>query len=164
MTDHQLREAFETAATFGMTSGVITTLGLLVGLHSGTHSRGVIIGGIVTIAIADAFSDALGMHLHEESENEHSDAEIWVSTFATFITKFLMAATFLLPLIYLDLTQAIQVSLLWGAAVLAVLSYRMAKAQGQSPAMVVFEHLFIASLVVLATHWVGVWVGERFGG
>jgi len=31
---------------------------LMVGLHSGTRSRTVVIGGILTIAIADAMSDA----------------------------------------------------------------------------------------------------------
>jgi hypothetical protein len=47
--------------SFGLTSGVITTLGLIVGLHSGTHSKIAVISGIPTIAIADAMSDALGM-------------------------------------------------------------------------------------------------------
>jgi hypothetical protein len=54
--------------SFGLTSGVITTLGLIVGLHSGTHSKIAVISGILTIAIADAMSDALGMHISEESE------------------------------------------------------------------------------------------------
>ena len=44
--------------SFGLTSGTITTLGLMVGLYSGTQSRLVVLGGIVTIAIADALSDA----------------------------------------------------------------------------------------------------------
>ena len=46
--------------SFGLTSGIITTLGLMVGLYSGTHSRLAVLGGILTIAIADSFSDALG--------------------------------------------------------------------------------------------------------
>ena len=54
--------------SFGLTSGIITTLGLIVGLHSGTHSKLAVIGGILTIAMADAFSDALGIHVSEESE------------------------------------------------------------------------------------------------
>jgi len=49
-----LRHSVETGLSFGLTSGIITTLGLMVGLHSGTHSRLVVIGGILTIAIADA--------------------------------------------------------------------------------------------------------------
>ena len=47
---------------FGLTSGVITTLGLIVGLHAGFQSKAVVIGGILTIAIADA----LGIHPSEE--------------------------------------------------------------------------------------------------
>ena len=46
-------------AFFGIISGIITTPGLMVGRHSATHTRTVVIGGIVTIAIADAFPDAL---------------------------------------------------------------------------------------------------------
>ena len=63
MFKHSLRIGF----SFGLTSGIITTLGLMVGLHAGTHSRLAVIGGILTIAIADAFSDALGIHISEES-------------------------------------------------------------------------------------------------
>jgi len=47
---HQLK----TGVSFGLTSGIITTLGLMVGLHSGTQSRIAVVGGILTIAIADA--------------------------------------------------------------------------------------------------------------
>ncbi len=163
MAASSLRRAFETGATFGLTSGVITTLGLVVGLHSGTHSRAVIIGGIIIIAIADAFSDALGMHLHEESENDHTGAEIWTSTFATLITKLLMAGTFLVPILLLELPRAISTSLLWGAIVLTILSYQLAKSQKKHPFKVITEHLVIATVVVLTTHAVGDWVGAQFG-
>ena len=61
--------------SFGLTSGIITTLGLIVGLHSSTHSKLVIIGGILVIAIADALSDAMGMHISEESERKHTTKE-----------------------------------------------------------------------------------------
>lgn len=158
-----LRKAFETGATFGLASGVITTLGLVVGLHSGTHSRAVVVGGIITIAVADAFSDALGMHLHEESEDDHTEVEIWASTFATLITKFLMAATFLVPILLLDLSRAIAASLVWGGVVLTILSYQLATSQKQPPFKVIAEHLVIAAVVVLITHLVGGAVGEHFG-
>ena len=58
-----MREAFRTGASFGLTSGVLTTLGLIVGLYAGTHSKLAVMGGIFTIAIADALSDALGRRL-----------------------------------------------------------------------------------------------------
>jgi hypothetical protein len=89
-----MKSSLKTGLSFGLTSGVITTLGLMVGLHSGTHSRTVVIGGILTIAIADAMSDALGMHIAEESKNNGVVSEIWESTIATFVAKFLIALTF----------------------------------------------------------------------
>ena len=58
-----MKHSFKVGFTFGVTSGIITTLGLIVGLHSGTHSKIIILGGIIVIAIADAFSDALGIHI-----------------------------------------------------------------------------------------------------
>ena len=71
--------------SFGLTSGLITTLGLMTGLYSGTNSKLVVIGGILTIAFADSLSDSLGIHISEESENKHTHKEIWESTFFTFI-------------------------------------------------------------------------------
>ena len=81
-----MKHSVKTGLCFGLTSGIITTLGLIVGLHSGTGSKLVIIGGILTIAVADAFSDALGIHISEESENKHTAREIWQSTTSTFLS------------------------------------------------------------------------------
>jgi len=64
-----MKDSLRTGVSFGLTSAVITTLGLMVGLQSGTHSKIVVLAGILTIAIADAFSDALGIHVSEEAES-----------------------------------------------------------------------------------------------
>ncbi|MDI9618782.1 hypothetical protein [Methanothermobacter sp.] len=124
-----MRHSLKTGFSFGLTSAIITTLGLMVGLHSGTHSRLGVIGGVLTIAIADAFSDAMGIHIAEESENRHSEVEVWESTIATFISKFVFAITFLLPVLLLDLTVAIAVSVIWGLLLLGILSVHIAGSQ-----------------------------------
>jgi VIT1/CCC1 family predicted Fe2+/Mn2+ transporter len=153
-----MKPSFKTGLSFGLTSGVITTLGLMVGLHSGTHSRTVVIGGILTIAIADAMSDALGMHIAEESKNNGIVSEIWESTLATFVAKFLIATTFVVPVLLLPLEQAMIVSVGWGLTLLAVLSYRLALAQ-QIPAWkVIAEHVVIGVSVIAITHFVGGWI------
>jgi hypothetical protein len=102
-----MKASFKTGLSFGLTSGVITTLGLMVGLHSGTHSRTVVIGGILTIAIADAMSDALGIHVAEESKNRGPTRQIWEATPATFVAKFVIAMTFVVPVMIRSLDQAI---------------------------------------------------------
>ena len=135
----------------------------MVGLHSGTHSRVVVLGGILTIAIADAFSDALGIHVSEESENVHTVRQIWGATTATFLAKFLFALTFAIPIIFLPLFTAIVVSLIWGMSILAILSYKMAKSQEEPPWKVVGEHILIALVVISITHFVGDWVNSLGG-
>ncbi|MEO0206248.1 MAG: VIT1/CCC1 transporter family protein [candidate division WOR-3 bacterium] len=153
-----LKHSLKTGFSFGSTSGIITTLGLMVGLHSGTHSKIVVIGGILTIAIADAFSDALGIHVSEESENKHSTKEIWESTIMTFLAKFFFALTFLVPVIIFQLSTAIIVSIMWGLALICVFSYRMAKEQNANPLPIVGEHLLITIIVIIVTHFIGDWI------
>ena len=153
-----MKDSLRTGVTFGLTSAVITTLGLMVGLHSGTHSKMVVLSGVLTIAIADAFSDALGIHISEESENVHTTKQIWVATVATFLAKFLFAMTFVVPVLLFSLSTAIGVSLIWGLSVLTVLSYVIAKSQGEPPWKIVGEHLIIALVVIAITYWVGHWI------
>jgi VIT1/CCC1 family predicted Fe2+/Mn2+ transporter len=158
-----MKTSFKTGLSFGLTSGVITTLGLMVGLHSGSHSRTVVIGGIVTIAIADAMSDALGIHVSEESKNSGPTKQIWEATLATFVAKFVIAMTFVVPVVTLPLDRAIAISVIWGLLLLAGLSFFVARAQGIPPWKVIGEHLLIALCVVVITHAVGDWVQGLVG-
>lgn len=153
-----MKHSFKVGFTFGTTSGIITTLGLLIGLHSGTHSEIIIIGGILTIAIADAFSDALGIHISEESEDIHSTKEIWEATISTFLFKLLFALTFIIPILWLNLLTAIKFSIVWGLSLLGILSYDIAKKQKKKPWKVIAEHLSIAIIVIIITHYIGDWV------
>ncbi|MER3422734.1 MAG: hypothetical protein C4293_05420 [Nitrospiraceae bacterium] len=158
-----MNRSVKTGFSFGLTSGVITTLGLMVGLHSGTRSTLAVMGGILTIAVADAFSDALGIHLAEESRIQHGHKEIWEATISTFLSKFLVAMTFAIPVFLLSLTTAIVVSIVWGIVLLAGLSVHLARQQRIAPWKVVTEHLVIASVVIIVTHLVGMWIRAALG-
>lgn len=154
-----MKQSMGKGFSFGLTSGVITTLGLMVGLNSSTHSQMVVIGGILVIAIADALSDALGVHISEEFEDKHTTKEIWAATISTFMSKFVFALTFVVPVLMLPLSTAIIVSIAWGLSLISVFSFYMAKSQGVKPSQVVAEHLVIAVLVIAITHGIGDFVG-----
>jgi len=158
-----MKHSFKTGLCFGLTSGIITTLGLMVGLYSGTGSRLAVLGGILTIAIADAFSDALGIHVSEESEGIHTPKEVWESTFATFGSKFFFALTFIVPVLLFDLNSAVIISIIWGLSILAILSFAIAKDEKENPIKVISEHLIIAVIVIIATHSVGNLISGFFG-
>ncbi len=70
---------------FGLTSGVITTLGMLIGLSTVSESKTVVLGGILSIAIADAASDAMGMHISEESHERAESKHIWQATISIYL-------------------------------------------------------------------------------
>ena len=159
MLKHPLKIGF----SFGLTSGIITTLGLIIGLHSGTHSKLVVLGGILIIAIADAFSDALGIHVSEESEAKHTPSEIWQSMLFTFLAKLIFALTFVVPILLLLFPTAIIVSVIWGLGLLSVFSFYIAKEQNKKPWKVITEHLVIALMVITITHYLGDWIGSMFG-
>ena len=152
-----------TGLFFGATSGVITTIGLITGLNAGTHSMTAVLGGILVIAVADAMSDALGIHLAEEADPNATTEHIWSATISTFITKFVFSISFAVPLLLLPLDQAVIASIAWGMVVIVVLSYFLANAQKVSPLSIIAEHLGIAILVVVFSHLIGAWVSRAFG-
>ncbi len=140
---------------FGLTSGVITTLGMIIGLHSGTRSKLAVEVGIIALAIADALSDSMGIHVSEEAEMEHTTKELWETSFFTFLSKFFVTLTFIVPIIFLEFSTAILASTFWGLFLITVFSLYMARSQKQNQYKVIFEHVFIAALVVLLAHYLG---------
>lgn len=152
-------EAVKGGIVFGLTTGIITTLGLIVGLYSGTHSRLAIIGAILMIAISGAFSDSLGMQFSEESENKRKKY-IRESTISTFISQFIFSLTFVIPPLLFLLRTAIWVSIIWGSLWIGIFSFFIAKQRKSNPVKVIVNHLAIAFVVVVLTHFLGYWISK----
>jgi len=148
---------------FGLTSVTITTLGLIIGLNSGTKSKLVVLAGILTLAIADAFSDALSMHISEESGSKNiKQSEIWEATIATFISKIFFGLSFVIPVLLFDLNTAIIIDLVYGLSLITLFSYYIARQHKTSPTRAIAEHLTIAILVITITYFVGTWISNVF--
>ncbi len=155
-----MNHSWKVGFNFGVTSGIITTLGLMVGLNSATSSQLVVIGGILTIAIADACSDALGIHISEEGEGKHTRKEVWQSTFSTFFFKFVFALIFIIAFLFLEMQTAIIFNIFVGAILLCIFSYKLSKKE--KPIKVVFEHLILAAFVIVISYFIGKLVGIYF--
>ena len=158
-----MKHTLKTGISFGLTSGIITTLGLMVGLNSGTGSKMVVTSGILMIAVADAFSDALGIHMSEESDKNTTHKQVWESTFAAFFAKFIIALTFVFLVLLFELFTAVIVAVVWGFLLLVILNYYLARKNKHSTWKMIFEHLLIAVVVVVITHFIGRWIGTMFG-
>ena len=162
-TGNMVRKEIDSGFSFGLTSGVITTLGLMIGLYSGTNSKLAVIGGILVIAFADAFSDSLGIHISKESEKGATKKKIWSATASSFITKLVIALTFLIPILLFRLNLAIIISIIWGLLLLNLLSYKIAKSKRQNPLKLMREHSLIAVIVIILSNLIGKFVATFFG-
>ena len=157
-----MRESVKIGVSFGLTSGIITTLGLMVGLNTGTGLRLAVIGGILTIAVADAFSDALGIHSSEESSLRNGHKAIWEATAATFFTKLIVALSFIVAILLFELSLAVKINLAWGLLLLIVFNYILAKQRKENPWIIIGEHVLIAAIVVIISFFLGKFIAFYF--
>ncbi|KYK27190.1 hypothetical protein AYK20_02925 [Thermoplasmatales archaeon SG8-52-1] len=150
-----MKRSLRIGFSFGLTSGIITTLGLIVGLHSSTDSKFVVIGGILTIAIADAFAESMGVHVATESEIKITKREVWESTFFTFVCKFIFTSIFIIPVLIFSLHVAIILSILFGFYALVILTISIARNRNINPFKMVIEHILISAIVIILAHYAG---------
>lgn len=149
--------------SFGFTSGVITTLGLILGLSASTESKLAIIGGILTIAFADAMSDSLGIHVSQESEGIKRRKEPWLAAISTFITKLVSAMTFVVPFLLLPIFPAVISCVIWGLFLLIFFSYTLARETDEKPIEVIREHVSISIIVIMVSTLIGELLKKYFG-
>ena len=150
-----MKHSIKRGIGFGLTSGVITTLGLMIGLYASTNSKFIVLGGIFVIAIADALSDSLGMHISTEFEKGDSNKGLWEITVATFFSKFIFAISFVIPILIFQLKTAIIISIAWGILLISILSFYIAKKSKHSSFRIILEHLVLAIFVIVITYGLG---------
>lgn len=148
------KKCYQTKFSFGFSSALITSLGLIVGLNAGSNAKLNIIGGLLIIALADNISDSFGIHIYQESEYR-SHREVWRSTFSNFIARMLVVISFVLLIVFLPLSIAVVVSIVWGMLLLICLSFLIAKNNNANILKAIIEHLSIATMVIIASHFAG---------
>lgn len=156
-----LKKSLRTGFSFGLTSGIITTLGLIVGLNEGTSSRVAILGGILTIAIADAFSDAFGILTSQEAEN-HTIKQAIYAMVSTFLAKFIFALSFIIPVVLFELPVAMLVSIIWAYAALTGLAILLSQVEKKPLPKIVISHWVITTVVIIATYISGKMIATLF--
>jgi vacuolar iron transporter family protein len=155
------RKLYQTRFSFGVTSAIITNLGLISGLDTLSHPKLSIIGGILLIAFADNIADSLGIHIYQESECI-IEKDAWLSTITNFLARAFVSLTFVFLVAVLQIKLAVFCSMVWGLALLTIMSYAIAKVRKVNPFMAIFEHVGIAVGVIIASHLIGKWIIGRF--
>ncbi len=152
---------YQTKFSFGATSAIITNLGIIVGLDTLTHPKLSIIAGILVVALADNIADSFGIHIYQESECIDTK-EVWFSTITNFFTRIFVSLTFIALVAFLPLNLALLCSVVWGLALLSIVSYIIAKERKVNPYLAILEHITIAVFVITLSHFLGRYVINKF--
>ena len=171
MADKMPRKYFHqlvTGVSFGLTTAVITSLGMIVGMYSATSSRLAVVAGIVVMAVADGLSDAISLHTAEEAEVEkgkgkHTPKELWLTTLFAFVAVSGFTLTFTVPILLFPADTAIAVAVGWGFLLLTFLNFYIGKIRNENPVKIIFEHILLAVFVIIISYVVGSLIALGFG-
>jgi vacuolar iron transporter family protein len=129
---------------------------LIVGLDAATATKSTIVSGLLIVALADNLTDALSMHIYQESERRLQGQEAFGATLGNFVTRLLLALTFVLLVWLLPLGSAIVLSAAWGFLLLVALTWALARERRVSFVSEAFKHVAAALAVILVSRGVGV--------
>jgi len=135
---------------YGASSAIMTGLAIIVGLSGTFNAVFNIVTALLIIAIADNVSDAFGIHLQEESQ-KLAPKDVGVTTAYNFLARLITTAFLILFVIILPMTLAVIASIIYGFAILIILSYNIAKIQKVNPYKSVIKHLLLAIAIMIAS-------------
>ncbi|HTX70788.1 MAG TPA: hypothetical protein VMH50_16805 [Thermoleophilia bacterium] len=138
----------------GSSAAIITNVSLIVGLGSGQTGKGPILGGLLTVALADNVSDSLGIHLYRESEG-YGPRLSSLSTVLNFFSRLLVSLGFIAIVLVFPTHEAMIIAIVWSLALLTVISYLITKRNGKVSIAGIASHVLIAVVVIALSRGIG---------
>ena len=146
--------------TFGMSSAIMTVLGIIVGLISAQQSLSAVLGGIASIAVADSMADAMGVYTAKRSERGSSAKVAIKNGLYTFWSKLIFSSSFLLWFIIFPLNYAFIISVIWGLTILAFINFLISFVQEENILLNIFKNIGLTCLIIVASYLVGNFVSN----
>lgn len=141
--------------SFGGTAAIVTSVALIFGLDAATATKTTIVSGLLIVALADNLTDALSMHVYQESERRLESREAFIATWSNFVTRLLLALTFVLLVVLLPIAGAVIASAAWGLLLLIALTWALARERKARFSVELAKHLAAALAVILASRGIG---------
>ena len=148
--------------SYGGTAAIVTSTALINGLSAANATKPVIVSALLIAALADNLTDALSIHIFQESE-QLDQKEAFTGTITNFLTRLLLCISFAFLVGWFPLAFAGKVAMAWGMLLLAALTYLVARERKVSPPLEIVKHVVVASVVILASIAIGHWVDAVFG-
>ncbi|MGA8147814.1 MAG: hypothetical protein WB870_09610 [Gallionellaceae bacterium] len=144
--------------SYGGTAAVVTSMALISGLNAADATKPVIVSALLIAAFADNLTDALSIHVFQESEQlDKKDA--FTGTITNFLTRILFGISFVFLVELLPLAHVAKAAIIWGMLLLAILTYLVARELKVPALPEVLKHLVVAFVVITVSMMIGHWIG-----
>ena len=137
-----------TRISFGSTAALVTNMALVTGMDAIGASRPTIVTALLIAALADNLTDALSIHIYQESERLEP-REAFVGTLSNFAARLTVSLTFVSLVVLLPAAVVVPASIIWGTLLLTVLTYLLARERKVSVAAEIGKHLLSAAAVLV---------------
>lgn len=151
---------------FGLEDGIVSTLGVVVGIAAGTNSRQIVILSALVVIIVESLSMAAGTYLSDKSEMEIAGESVKKAFRQSILGSVFMGLSYIgggfisvLPFFFLDPTPAILPSIALSVLTLFIAGYLKGRAAGISAIKSGLE----MSLVSLSAAALGYLIGKAAG-
>ena len=146
---------------FGSSAAIISNASLIPELGSARAGKGPILGGLLTLALADNISDSLGIRFYKESEG-CGEGQSRLATILNFLSRLLISFSFIVIVLIFPTSQAMIVGIVWAFLLLALISYLITRRNGQNSVLEIIKHVLIAVVVIALSRWVGRLIAGHF--
>lgn len=135
--------------TFGMISGVITSLGLIYGLYGANIPKKPIIIGLLSIAISDSISDSLGIYYGTKEDKN----EAFMALFSKFIIPVIMAGNFYL----FNKNNAVLINTLFSYIILTYVNYKL---ENDTLSLEILYNLLFTTIIIFVVYYSGIYINK----
>jgi hypothetical protein len=143
--------------SFGAASAIVTSMGLIIGFGSAGISKPTIIAGLLIVGLADNLTDSLSIHIYQESERLEEHAA-FRATIGNFTIRLLISLSFVVLMFSFSSTNTLLASLVWGALLLASLTWFVARNRNANVLPEILKHLAVAAAVIAVSRVTGTFI------
>ena len=148
--------------SFGSTAAIVAGMALGAGLDAAALPKSAIVSSLLIVAIADNLTDSLSIHVYQESERLEP-VRAFLATLSNFGARLVVSLSFVLIVVLAPSRGVVAASLAWGLALLAALSWMIARQRRVRPLPEVAKHVLVAVAVIFLSQSLGEWIPARFG-
>lgn len=145
--------------SFGGTSAIVTSMGLIVGLGAAGARSATIVSGLLIAGLADNITDSLSIHMYQEAE-KLEERSAFRATLSNFVARVMVALSFVAIVLEFPAEHARIAALMWGCVLLILITFFLARERAVRPLPEVIKHLGVAILVIAASRIIGAGIGH----